>query len=60
MITKELYIEIADKYGEFASWAVWANEDLKPKSNIGDMSIFDFEKNPKLLEILNPNVIMVG
>jgi len=60
MITKEHYIEIAKKYGEFASWAVWVNEDTKPKSNIGDMSIFDFEKNPKLLETLNPNVIMVG
>ena len=60
MITKEHYTEIADKYGEFASWAVWVNEDLKPKSNIGDMGIFDFEKNPKLLETLNPNIIMVG
>lgn len=60
MITKEHYIEIYNKYGEFASWAVWINEDSKPKSNIGDMSIFNLEKNPKLLEVLNPNVIMVG
>jgi hypothetical protein len=59
-ITKEHFIEIADKYGEFASWAVWENEELKPKSNIGDMRIFDLEKNPNLLETLNPNVIMVG
>jgi len=60
MITKEHYIEIEAKYGEFASWAIWANEDMKPKSNIGDMSIFDLNKNPNLLEVLNPNVIMVG
>ena len=60
MITKELYIEIANKYGEFASWAVWVNENIKPKSNIGDMSIFDLDKNPNLFELLNPNVIMVG
>jgi hypothetical protein len=60
MITKEHFKEITDKYGEFASWAVWANEDAKPKSNIGDMNIFDLEKNPKLLEVLNPNVVMVG
>ena len=60
MIDKNHYLEIAKKYGEFASWAVWVNEDLKPKSNIGDMSIFDLELNPKLLEIINPNVIMVG
>lgn len=60
MIDKNHYLEIAKKYGEFASWAVWVNEDLKPKSNIGDLSIFDLELNPKLLEIINPNVIMVG
>ncbi len=60
MITKEHYFEIADKYGEFASWAIWKNEDLKPKSNIGDLSIFDIDKNPRLIEMLNPNVIMVG
>jgi hypothetical protein len=60
MITKEHFTEITDKYGEFASWAVWVGEDKTPKSNIGDMSIFDINSNPGLLEILNPNVIMVG
>lgn len=60
MITKEHYLEITNKFGEFASWAVWADEGLKPKSNIGDMSIFDINNNPGLLEILNPNVIMVA
>lgn len=59
-MTKEHYFEIAKKYGEFASWAIWVDEDTKPKSNIGDMSIFDLEKNPTILGILNPNVIMVG
>ena len=52
MITKKLYKEIAHKYGEFSCWAVWANADIKPKSNIGDMSIFDLDKNPRLLETL--------
>jgi hypothetical protein len=60
LISKEHYLEITDKYGKFASWAVWNNEDIKPKSKIGDMSIFDLEINPKLLEILKPNIIMVG
>jgi len=60
MITEKLFKEIESKFGEFASWAVWVNEDIKPKSNIGDMSIFDLETNPQLLDILNPNVIMVG
>ena len=60
MIERDHYFEIEQKYGEFASWAVWMNEDIKPKSNIGDMSIFDLSSNPKLLDTLNPNVIMVG
>lgn len=60
MITEKLFKEIESKFGEFASWAVWSNEGIKPKSNIGDMSIFDLETNPQLLDILNPNVIMVG
>lgn len=60
MISKEHYLEIANKSGEFASWAVWAEEGLKPKSNIGDMSVFDLENNPGLLKILKPNVVMVG
>lgn len=60
MVTKEHYYEIATKYGEFASWAVRANEGLKPKSNIGDMSIFDLNKNPNLFDVLKPEVIMGG
>lgn len=60
MITKELYLSIAKQYGEFCSWAVWADQGAKPKSNIGDMNIFDIAKNPNLLAQLNPNVIMVG
>ncbi len=60
MITKEHYIEIADKYGTFASWAVWAEQGSKPKSNIGDISIFDYKTNPKILEQLKPNTVMVG
>ncbi|MCX6164113.1 MAG: hypothetical protein NTU73_04515 [Ignavibacteriae bacterium] len=60
MITREHYLEIANKYGEFASWAVWADQGKTPKSNIGDISIFDLDNNPNLLNQLNPNVIMVG
>lgn len=60
MISREHYNEIAYKYGEFASWAVWAEAGEKPKSNIGDMSVFNLETNPGLLTILNPDVVMVG
>ena len=48
------------KWSKTSSWAVWAENGNKPKSNIGDLSIFDIRKNKGLLNILNPNVIMVG
>ena len=60
MIQKEHYLEIARKYGHCASWAIWADAGDNPKSNIGDIRIFDLEYNPTILEYLNPNVIMVG
>ena len=60
MITKEHYLEIAKKYGGFASWAIWADAGINPKSNMGDISIFDIDKNPNILNQISPDVIMVG
>jgi len=57
---KQHYLEIVSKYGDFASWAIWGEIGLRPKSNMDNMNVFDLDKNPKLLETLNPNVIMVG
>ena len=54
------YLEIANKYGDYASWAVWAEVGLKPKSNVGDLTIFDHGRNHGLLDRLKPNVVMVG
>jgi hypothetical protein len=54
------YSKIIDKHGEYASWAIWAPIGEKPTSNIGDLSVFDLNKNSKLLEMVNPNIIMVG
>ena len=51
---------IKQKHGGYASWAVWADAGEKPKSNIGDMSIFDLDSNPALLDVLKSNVVMVG
>lgn len=56
----ETYEYIANKYGHYASWAVWGPDGPKPKSNIGDLTVFDIDINPTLLEILNPNIVMVG
>lgn len=33
------HLEIASKYGDCGSWAVWANVGLAPKSNVGDLTI---------------------
>ncbi|MFX1592199.1 MAG: hypothetical protein ACFFCL_05850 [Promethearchaeota archaeon] len=42
------------------SWAIWAYEDDKPKSNIGDMTVLDPDINKNLLSQLNHNVVLVG
>lgn len=60
MISKEHYQEIATKYGGYASWAIWADAGATPKSNIGDVSMFDIERNSAILNVLNPNIVLVG
>jgi hypothetical protein len=60
MISKNHYLEIAYKHGEYASWAIWAEQGETPKSNIGDISIFDLNVNPDILSHLNPSIIMVA
>jgi hypothetical protein len=57
---RELFEMIAIKYGDVASWAVWVDVGSKPKSNMGNIEIFDLEKNPSLLGTLKTNVIMIG
>ena len=37
MITREKFDFIKEKYGQLASWAIWAEEYEKPKSNVGDI-----------------------
>ena len=60
MITKEKFYFIKKKYGRVASWAIWAHEDEKPKSNMEDLTVLDPEINKNLLSELNPNVVLVG
>ena len=57
MITKEKFNLIKDKYGHWGSWAVWADAGEKPKSNVGDLKIFD---NEDIVKILNPEIILIG
>src|SRR3989304_6214796 len=60
MISKVLYEKIKTKYGNVASWAVWEEPGTKPKSNMGNMDIFELEKNNNILQTLTTNVVMVG
>lgn len=57
MVTKEKFEFIKDKYGHWTSWAIWAELGDTPKSNVGDLSIFEGDK---FLELLNPEVVLVG
>lgn len=60
MIDPATFERIKTKYGDYASWAIWASEGSKPKDNMGDLSLFDDGRIVPLLEQLNPNVILVG
>ena len=51
------YNFIKNEYGLHASWAVWAEEANTPKSNMGDLSVFDDEN---ILQELNPNIVLVA
>ncbi len=41
MINQSKFEFLKEKYGHYASWAIWAEEGEKPKDNTGDLSIFD-------------------
>jgi hypothetical protein len=57
MISQNHYELIREKHGKYASWAVWAKGSDKPKSNMGDMAVFD---DKVVLPLLRANVLMVG
>lgn len=60
MIDQIKFEFIKEKYGHYASWAIWADAGEKPKDNVGDLSVFDIKNNAGLLQQLNPNIILVG
>ena len=51
---------IKEKYGFYSSWAIWADAGGKPKSNIGDLRVFDMDANPSVLGELKPHIVFVG
>jgi hypothetical protein len=60
MVSRALYESIAKVYGYVGSWAIWAKAGEKPKSNISDMSVFDLDKNPYVLEHAQTDTVMVA
>lgn len=51
-----------ERHSGYASWALWADRgpDATPKAGVGDLSVFDQERHPDLLETLNPDVVFLG
>lgn len=60
MITREIFDFIKKKYGQHASWAVWAKQGATPTSNMDNMSVLDPDINKNLLSELNPDIVLVA
>lgn len=60
-ISQNLFEELRDTVGKHASWAIWSPAGEKPKSNVGDLSVFsDPMKLRQTLEKLNPSIVLAG
>lgn len=57
MISKDRYELLTFKYGRQSSWAIWSDQEDKPKSGMDDLSLFD---NEEILKYLNPNIVLVA
>ena len=57
IVDQEHFESLKKKYGYYSSWAIWAEEGDTPKSNVGDLSVFE---GTNFLSQLNPNVVLVG
>lgn len=62
MISRERFDDMKAKWGAYSSWAVWKRigPGDAPKKDMGDLSILDPDRNPALLESLNPNIVLLG
>ena len=57
MIDVDRYKKLKRKCGKYSSWAIWQEAGEKPKSNTGDISIFD---DKKICDKLNDKYVFVG
>jgi hypothetical protein len=60
MISIEKFVEIRERFGHFASWAIWADEGENPKDNIHDLAVLNPDVNPRLPKTLHGNSILLG
>lgn len=59
-ISETTFNYVKENFGLFASWAVWSEVVDRPKSNMGDLSIFENPQLTDTLKILNNKFILVG
>lgn len=60
MVTLEKFKYIKNKYGLYASWAVWDEEGDTPKSNVGNLEVLDPKVNDQLIQQLNSKSVLVA
>ena len=60
MITEKKFNYVKDKYGLYASWAIWAPQGETPKSNVGDLTIFDLSNSKNILDDLGTEYVLVA
>jgi hypothetical protein len=60
MVDRPTFDRIKEKHGSYASWAVWKPSNGRPKANMGDLCVLDPDCNPRLLETLRNDVVMLG
>ena len=60
MISVEKFNLVRERFGLFASWAIWAEANRTPKSNMGDLSIFEETQLHRTLTHLHVNYILIG
>ena len=60
MIDINTFEKVRQRFGHFASWAVWAESDRSLKDNIADLNVLDPKSNPQLLQTLHVNAILIG
>ena len=60
MISRETFDIVRSRYGYQASWAIWGEQIDKPKSGMGDLTIFDDQNFDNIAHVLHTNFVIVA